>query len=95
MKSKKMFFCIGIFCIVLSVFTWGLILLLPQFNLSKTQNISIITALVVLGELLFWGGSVLVGKELVEKYKTKLNPKNWFNKNNTDSSNKRYPYASK
>ncbi len=81
MKNKKMSLLIGIMGIILSVIVWGLILLLPNFNLTKTQNISIITALVILGELLFWGGSVLVGKELFQKYKTKLNPKNWFMKN--------------
>jgi len=29
-------------------------------------------------EVLFWSGSLLTGKEILGKYKEKLNPKNWF-----------------
>ncbi len=83
MKNKKLSLYIGIICIILSVFVWGFILLLPQFRLTKTQNITSIGVLVILGELLFWGGGILVGKELFEQYKNKLNPKNWINKNQT------------
>jgi len=29
---------------------------------------------------MFWSGGFLVGKEILSKYKSYLNPKNWFNK---------------
>jgi len=46
---------------------------------AKTK-ITISTISLIIGEVLFWGGGLLVGKELFVKYKSYFNPKNWFKK---------------
>jgi hypothetical protein len=38
------------------------------------------TISLVLMEVAFWSGGILVGKELFTRYKKKLNPLNWFRK---------------
>ena len=34
----------------------------------------------MLGEISFWSGGILLGKELFSKYKALMNPVNWFKK---------------
>ncbi len=46
---------------------------------AKTK-ITISTVSLVVGEVLFWVGGILVGKELFSKYRSFLNPKKWFKK---------------
>jgi len=54
--------------------------IIPMFNLpTKTKVIASTTSLVLM-EVVFWSGGLLVGKELFTKYKAQLNPKNWFAK---------------
>ncbi len=48
--------------------------------MEATTKITISTISLIIGEVLFWLGGIMVGKELFSKYKTYLNPKNWFKK---------------
>jgi hypothetical protein len=50
---------------------------------TKTKVIAITTSLILM-EVVFWSGGLLVGKELFQSYKKNLNPKNWFNKKEND-----------
>ena len=50
----------------------------PFLSIDHKTKISISTIIFVIAELTFWGGGFLVGKELFSKYKSYLNPKNWF-----------------
>jgi len=53
---------------------------IPLMDLpTKTKVIASTTSLVLM-EIVFWSGGLLVGKELFTKYKKQLNPKNWFKK---------------
>ena len=52
----------------------------PFLNLETKQKAVISTTLLIIGEVLFWSGGLLVGKELFTKYKSYLNPKNWKKK---------------
>ena len=55
-------------------------LIIPTFDLPvKTKVIASTTSLVLM-EIVFWLGGLLVGKELFTKYKKQLNPKYWFKK---------------
>lgn len=58
--------------------------IIPLFDLpTKTKVIASTTSLVLM-EVVFWSGGLLVGKELFSKYKQQLNPKNWFKKANPE-----------
>ncbi len=54
--------------------------IIPLFDLpTKTKVIASTTSLILM-ELVFCSGGLLVGKELFTKYKNQLNPKSWFKK---------------
>ncbi|MBP6180256.1 MAG: transporter suffix domain-containing protein [Anaerolineales bacterium] len=69
---------IGITLVVLSFVFYGLIPLLPFLPLSTSTKVAAVPILALLGELVFWPGGALLGREVVEKYKARLNPCNWF-----------------
>lgn len=54
--------------------------LIPFMDAEAKTKITISTLLLIVGEVLFWSGGLLVGKELFTKYKSYFNPKNWFKK---------------
>jgi hypothetical protein len=70
----------GIALIVLACVLFLLIPVVPFLSVDGKTKITISTVLFVLGVITFWGGGLLVGKELFTKYKAYLNPKNWFKK---------------
>ena len=49
-------------------------------EISAKAKVTISTISLVIGEIVFWSGGLLVGKELFTKYKSYLNPVNWFKK---------------
>lgn len=70
----------GISLMVLASVLFLCIPVVPFLNIDSKTKITISTILFILGEITFWGGGLLVGKELFTKYKSYLNPKNWFKK---------------
>ncbi len=70
---------LGIFLMLFSGVFFGATFLIPLFDLpTKTKIIASTTSLILM-EVVFWSGGLLVGKELFQKYKDKMNPKKWFN----------------
>ncbi len=69
---------IGIILMIVSVPPFLSIPIIPFLEMDSKAKITISTILLVSGEVLFWAGGLLVGKELLAKYKSYLNPKNWF-----------------
>ncbi|MFX3622515.1 MAG: transporter suffix domain-containing protein [Ectobacillus sp.] len=63
MKKKA-----GILLIVLSVLLWAMILAVPFLPMGGGQKAALGAALVVAGEVFFWMGTLLVGKEVVKKW---------------------------
>jgi hypothetical protein len=74
-KSTKI--KIGIIVILISFVPFLLIPVVPFLNLENSVKIAVSTGLLIAGEILFWSGGLLLGKELFAKYKSLLNPKNW------------------
>lgn len=64
---------IGIILIILSFINWGIILVSPFISMNNTIKVS----LAVSSEIFFWGGDVLAGKEIAQKYRRYFNPMNW------------------
>lgn len=54
--------------------------IIPTLNLPVKIKVIASTGSLILMEVVFWLGGLLVGKELFTKYKKQLNPKNWFTK---------------
>ena len=59
---------------------FGLMLLVPFLELETKQKVFWSTTCFICMEISFWAGGLLVGKELFNKYKARLNPTNWFKK---------------
>ena len=79
-NSKNLQIKLGIFLMIFSGVFFAATFFIPLFNLlTKTKVIASTTSLVLM-EVVFWSGGLLVGKELFTKYKNQLNPKNWFKK---------------
>lgn len=78
--QKNWKFKTGIILIALSAVFFGALLGVPFLETGSRQKITISTVLIVLGEISFWSGGILLGKELFSKYKALMNPVNWFKK---------------
>ncbi len=77
-KTRK--FKTGIFLIIFSTLLFLSLPAIPFWNVSSKIKISVTTLTLVIAELSFWSGGILLGKELFSKYKSYLNPFNWFKK---------------
>ncbi|MDO9256922.1 MAG: transporter suffix domain-containing protein [Bacteroidales bacterium] len=78
--QKNWKFKTGIFLIILSTLLFTSLLAVPFLDVAGKTKITISTIAVILGEITFWVGGILLGKELFNKYKSYLNPMNWFKK---------------
>ena len=73
-KHRKL----GIVLIVLSFILYGFILLVPFISYSTGIKVTISSILAILGEISFWVGGIILGKEVIARYKNYLNPFSWF-----------------
>lgn len=86
-NSKNWQIKLGIFLMIFSGVFFAATFIIPLFDLpTKTKVIASTTSLILM-EVVFWSGGLLVGKELFTKYKQQLNPKNWFKKTEMEDDN--------
>ena len=78
--KKNWQFKLGIILIISCIPFFLMIPVFPFLDLENKLKITLSTASLITGEVLFWSGGLLVGKELFTKYKSWFNPKNWFSK---------------
>lgn len=77
-KNRKI--KLGIFLMIFSGVFFASTFIIPLFDIpAKTKVIASATSLILM-EVIFWAGGLLVGKELFTKYKQQLNPVNWIKK---------------
>jgi hypothetical protein len=72
---------VGIGLVILSFILYGGLLLVPLTDFSTGIKLTISSVLVILGEISFWIGGFILGKEVVARYKRYFNPINWFKNN--------------
>lgn len=77
-KTKNRRIKLGIFMMIFSGVFFAATFIIPLFDLPTRTKIVASTASLILMEVVFWVGGLLVGKELFTRYKHKMNPKNWF-----------------
>jgi len=70
--------CIGLGLIGLSFPLYGGLFLVHQSTLSTKVKVTLSSALVICGEVSFWLGSLVLGKEFISKYRNRLDPRRWF-----------------
>jgi hypothetical protein len=65
---------LGLVLITFSFSPWLIVpFVVPFLPLSLSQKALLIPALLVIGEVMFWVGVLLVGKEVADKYRRYLN----------------------
>ncbi len=57
---------------------------IPMLGISTGTKVVLTTSSIVVGEIMFWVGGFLVGKELFTRYKAYFNPRNWFRKRDAE-----------
>lgn len=65
---------------LISIAFFGLLVVIPFMEIERNNKILFTTITLITAEVLFYSGGFLLGKELFSKYKSYLNPKNWFKK---------------
>jgi hypothetical protein len=70
----------GIVLLILSFAFYASILLLPFLSVAGTTKAAAIPVLIVLAEVAFWIGGIILGKEFVMRYRRFLDPRNWRKK---------------
>jgi len=85
-KEKNWKFKLGIILISSSMVFFALLVVIPLLNIEKSLKIKLTSASFIIAEVLFYSGGFLVGKEMFSKYKSYMNPKNWFKKKPEEDS---------
>ncbi|MBI4671872.1 MAG: SDR family NAD(P)-dependent oxidoreductase [Chloroflexi bacterium] len=76
----------GVALVALSVVLYGALFWLPFVPLELEIKAGAAGALVVGGEIAFWSGGVLLGKEVVTRYRKYLDPRTWFGRGGKNES---------
>lgn len=76
--QKTWKFKLGIILLLVCVVAFLAIPVVPFLAVENSTKITGSTVLFIVGEITFWTGGLLLGKELFSKYKAYFNPKNWF-----------------
>ena len=87
MDKKKLKFRLGIILISVSVAFFMIIFALPFVSMNLKVKVALTTTLVVVGEVSFWVGTLLIGKEVYKKFMANLKSGEWLEKKKKDADN--------
>jgi len=80
MDKKKLKFRLGIILISVSVAFFLIIFAIPFIPMNLKVKVALTTTLVVVGEVSFWVGTLLIGKEVYKKFMANLKSGEWLEK---------------
>jgi hypothetical protein len=83
--TKPLLYKIGMILIILSFIVWVTPLGIPFLPITGKMKAISITSALVIAEVLFWVGALMVGKEAARRIRTSFNPKNWKRRRNAES----------
>ncbi|NEW82702.1 MAG: transporter suffix domain-containing protein [Mariniphaga sp.] len=87
MDKKKLKFRLGIILISVSVAFFLIIFALPFISMNLKVKVALTTTLVIVGEVSFWVGTLLIGKEVYQKFMAKLKSGEWLEKKKKEDNN--------
>ena len=88
MDIKKLKFRLGIILISVSVAFFLIIFALPFITMNLKFKVALTTTLIIVGEVSFWVGTLLIGKEVYKKFMAKLKSGEWLEKKKEDDIEK-------
>lgn len=78
--SQKIRLRIGMILIIISVLIFLTLFLVPFLGIDLKFKLSVATALAITGEIFYWIGVLLIGREAWKKYKAFLKSGSWLEK---------------
>ena len=87
--KKKWQFRLGLILVIVSIPIFFALFVLPFLEISVPLKLTITPIIFVVAEVVFWAGSLLVGKEVIARYWKNINPLNWFKKGQTKKTDKK------
>ncbi len=75
--NSRSILIIAVALIILSGISFGLILAVPFFPISLTKKGIYVTALIITGEITWWTGIAVAGKQVIARYGKYFNPLTW------------------
>lgn len=82
-KSKSGKFKFGLILLVAGLAMYGIAAITGFLPIDLKLKGILIAAILIIAEVVNIVAIILLGKEVVKRYKSKLNPKNWFKKKET------------
>ena len=80
MDKKRWKFKLGIILISVSVAIFLMLFALPFVALDTKVKIVLTTVFMISGEVMFWVGTILIGKDVYRKFMAKLKSGEWLEK---------------
>jgi hypothetical protein len=72
MNLRKWKFRFGLVVIMISILIFFILFALPFLSMDVKTKLALTPVLLVAGEVMFWGGIVLIGKDVYLRFKEKL-----------------------
>jgi len=72
-KRRLGFGLVGLSCLL-----YGSLLLVPMTPLSTKGKVALSSLLVISGETSFWIGGLILGREVIARYRGELDPRRWI-----------------
>lgn len=69
---------LGFGLVVLSCLLYGCLLLVPSAPLSTAGKVALSSMLVISGEVSFWIGGFILGREAIRRWRGALDPRRWI-----------------
>jgi dipeptide/tripeptide permease len=79
MAKKNWKFKLGVVLIIISVIIFLTLFAMPFISVGTKTKITVLV-MIICGETMFWVGTILIGKEVWNKYKSYLKSGEWLNK---------------
>jgi len=88
MDKKRWKFKLGIILLSVSVAIFLMLFALPFVPLDTKAKIVLTTVFMISGEVMFWVGTILIGKDVYRKFMVKLKSGDWLEKKKEIDDNK-------
>jgi hypothetical protein len=88
MEKQNWKFKLGLALVSVSMTIFFFMFFIPLLNITTKNKVLFAGVAAVSAEVLFWSGGLLLGKQLLNKYKAYMKWEYWFSKKKEDSDEK-------
>ena len=88
MEKQNWKFKLGLGLVIVSMVIFLFMFFIPLLHTTDKNKIFMAGIAAVSAEVLFWSGGLLLGKQILDKYKSYLKWKYWFDKKKEEGAEK-------